>query len=72
MNMYEQFQNAGCQIEHWQSDMYVKKDSKSEEIVDKVRKERTINIGLFLDNHGVVWYDIPFGYIPYWENKEGK
>lgn len=66
MDIYEKFKAAGCQIENWQSDMYVKKDSVSDKIVQEIRKDKeVINIGRFLDDKGEMWYEIPFGFIPY-------
>lgn len=48
-------------IDHWQSDLYLRKNSISEKIISEYEYKNQVKI--FKDNiDHVAWYDVPFGY----------
>lgn len=48
-------------IDHWQSDLYLRKNSISEKIISEYEYKNQVQV--FKDNiDHVLWYDIPFGY----------
>ena len=67
MSIYEKAVSmlpADC-IDHHESDLYIKRTPKSSELV-KCYEYRTI-VEIFRSQlDGCIWFDIPFGYDPYW------
>jgi hypothetical protein len=64
-DIYEQMVKSGVELDHHESDLYVKKTPESEKIV-KGYKFRS-NVKVFKNNiDGTMWYDIPFAYTPWW------
>ena len=59
-------------IDHYYSDLYLRKSPKSTELVNKL-KYKDANVTTFRDNidHDI-WYELPFCYSPYWDKKESK
>lgn len=59
-------------IDHYYSDLYLRKSPKSTELVNKM-KYKDANVTTFRDNidHDI-WYELPFCYSPYWDKKESK
>lgn len=53
-------------IDHHSGDLYIKKTAASKAIIDRLENKALLSI--FRDSDGVAWYDLPFCYIPYWEN----
>lgn len=55
------------EIDHWQSDLYLKATPISEKLVDEYEWRGSVTT--FLDQvEGKLWYEIPFAFTPYWEN----
>jgi hypothetical protein len=55
-------------ISNWQSDLYLRKNSISDKLVNEYEFKQ--NVKTFKDNiDHVLWYDIPFAYTPFWEDK---
>lgn len=66
--IYEQLQAAGCEMDSHESDLYVKVTPESTAIVDSYQFKS--NVTTFTSQiDGERWYDIPFAYVPFWENK---
>lgn len=65
LSVRERLLNMGVSendIDHHESDLYVKKTKVSEEFVNSY--EFKCNVTTFVDDiNKEVWYDIPFGYI---------
>ena len=53
-------------IEHHNSDLYLKKTTAATAIV--ARLENKSLLSTFRDPAGVAWYELPFCFMPYWEN----
>lgn len=65
MSLYGELVLSGCTMDSHESDLYVERTPVSELIV-----ERYLGKGVKTfrnQNDGEVWFDIPFGYIPFWE-----
>ena len=62
------------QIDHWQSDLYVKVTPESKKIVEEFRNledaSKRITATTFKDQiNNELWYEIAFAYDPYWIEK---
>lgn len=53
-------------IDHHNSDLYIKRTPAAVALV--ARLENKALLSTFRDPDGVVWYDLPFCFAPYWEN----
>ena len=53
-------------IDHYNSDLYLKITPASAALV--ARLENKALLSRFRDPDGVTWYDLPFCFIPFWEN----
>lgn len=54
------------QIDHWQSDLYVKCTPESQKIIDSYMYKDQVTI--FRDQEKALWFDIPFAFKPYWDH----
>lgn len=68
--LYAQFLAAGCEIDHHESDLYVKVTPEAQAVLkawnaDPSRQVRTPTFISQID--GQHWYDIAFMYAPFWE-----
>ena len=63
--LYEELKEAGCEIDHHESDLYVLATAQAFLIVKRypVKYER------FVGSDGKFWLDIPFMYTPWWEHR---
>ena len=69
--IYDRMVAAGVEISHHESDLYVPDNEitrgiiseyQSKESVTRFRNQRT----------GTLWFDIPFGYKPFWDKRASK
>src|SRR5688572_29388364 len=66
--IYEQMLAAGVETGNHASDLYVPVTPTSIELVARYEFKR--NVKIFRNNiDGTRWYDIPFAYTPYWEER---
>jgi len=67
MTIYESLRDAGAEIDHRESDLYVK---YSREVVTLLKQYSGLkNVRAFVSQiDGAIWYDVPFAYDPYWKN----
>lgn len=66
--LYDQIVAKGLEIEHWQSDLYVKLTPEATELVEQY--EYPNNVTVFKSTKdGSEWYDIPFCYAPFWDSR---
>ena len=63
-SIYQRLVEAGCEIDHWQSDLYAKVTPQSTEIVNSWAAEQKFPVGQFLATDGSgMWFDIPFQFM---------
>lgn len=53
-------------IDHHASDLYLRKTPESTALLDRL--ENRALLSTFRDQDGAVWYELPFCFLPYWEN----
>ena len=53
-------------IDFHNSDLYLKRTPEADAII--ARLENKVLLSTFRDPDGVAWYDLPFCFIPFWEN----
>lgn len=55
-------------IDHHESDLYLRKTSESERLIMEYKFRS--NVTVFRDAiENALWYEIPFAYDPFWENR---
>lgn len=68
MSIYEEFKKAGVETDNHASDLYVPVNEATKKIISEY--EFKSNVTTFVSNiDGKTWYDIPFAYLPFWDNK---
>jgi len=68
-DIYEELKNRGIPISSYNSDLYVVVTNETKEIIDNY--EFKYNVTKFVDSvDGLLKYDIPFAFNPYWERRE--
>lgn len=69
--LYERLYAAGIEMDSHHSDLYVPVTPESREIIEQAKKDHpTILESIFVsDVDGKEWFDLPFEYQPYWEQK---
>lgn len=80
MTLYQKLLAASvpeAQLDHYYSDLYVLATPKNWKIIEQHCKEEGLSLDLFVKSFKSndetpprSWYDIPFAYDPYWEEKE--
>lgn len=64
MTLYDRLLNAGCQLDHHESDLYVRADRVAVEIL----KSGRLSFSYFISPiDGRVWAYVQFAYAPFWE-----
>ena len=59
------------EIDSHESDLYLKKTEVSEALVAEYQHRD--NVTTFVDQiEGILWYDVPFAYDPFWIEKEQR
>lgn len=69
VSIYDQCKLLGIETDHHESDLYVKKTPVSEVIVGEYEYKK--QVGTF-SYKGEPWYDIPFAFDPFWDDKRGN
>jgi hypothetical protein len=68
-SVYQALVAAGCEIDHHESDLYVRDTAEANEVLAQWPQDR-IRGRHFIDNiEHVAWLEIPFAYDPHWESK---
>lgn len=58
-------------IDHWESDLYLRKTPQTDALIREY--EYKANVKVFRDNiDHVLWYDVPFAYDPFWEERHRR
>ena len=69
--LYEKLKAANIPMSNHYSDLYAKVTPESEKII--FRYEYSNMVRQFISEiDNTLWYDIPFAYQPYWDNKPTK
>lgn len=67
MSLYSDLIAAGCEIDHHESDLYVKVTPQSRTIIERHCKFSPLPREFTSD--GVAWWEVPFAYEPFWSVK---
>lgn len=70
LSLYQLLIAAGCEIDHHESDLYVKATSEASRIIESYPLASNYQYTLFVspvDNQD--WWEIPFAYEPFWEGR---
>jgi hypothetical protein len=68
MNIYKEMIDLGVKIDNHESDLYVPVTPETTKIINLY--EFKSNVKPFICNiDKKLWYDIPFAYSPFWENR---
>ena len=66
--LYGEAKRLNIPMDNHESDLYLKVTHESQELIRKYDKNLTATIFKNqIDN--TFWFDIPFAYLPFWENK---
>lgn len=63
MSLYQQLKDAGCEMDHHESDLYVKATATAKEITKREGSREFFHHQVT----GELWIDLPFRYEPFWE-----
>lgn len=71
IDLYAALVAAGCEVDHHESDLYVRIAPAAAAIIQAYETRGTVtNRSTFRSAiDGSAWYDLPFHYTPYWEAK---
>lgn len=72
--LYEEMRAAGCEIDHHETDLYVKDTPEARAVLEayKVTGYGPVTVSAFRSEvDGAMWLDIPFYYAPAWPNWAG-
>lgn len=66
-DLYQRLKEAGVPLDSHESDLYAKATPEAERIFAEagVREPQTF----VSEMDGEIWYDIPYAYTPYWEQR---
>lgn len=69
MTLYETLLAAGCELDHHESDLYVKHTPEAETIIDNYNEGGgNASVRYFRSSaDGQMWIDVPFYYQPFWD-----
>lgn len=69
MSMYKELKARKQEIDHHCSDLYTPVNEVTKKLIENYEFKE--NVRTFINaNDKKEWFDIPFAYNPYWENKE--
>jgi hypothetical protein len=70
MDIYEEAQKLGVEIDHHASDLYIPVTPKTKKLIEQYEYRSIVKI---FQNQidGKSWYDIPFAYQPFWNKVSG-
>jgi len=70
--IYQDFIDAGCEVSHYESDLYVQDSTTARDIITS--HDKSIdgwNVRFFRSSHdGKMWIDLPFCYAPHWPTRK--
>jgi hypothetical protein len=73
MNMttlYDEFLAAQCELDHHESDLYVKADRVSRAIIAAARADRRLaTYPTLFRSEGALWFEVAFAWAPFWRRR---
>jgi len=66
MDLYTAAKKAGLEIDHHESDLYLKHSEQATNLIAVYDTGNTATV-FRSEIDGELWWDIPFAYLPYWE-----
>ena len=72
MSLYKALVDAGVEVSNRYSDLYFPVNEKTEAILAKFPKEKSITKRFKSEVDGERTYETPFAFAPYWEKKSEK
>lgn len=70
MSLYTDLRDAGCELDNHESDLYVKSDPTSREIIAQYKTDHPpcLVTRIFVNQtDGTQWIEVPFMFDPWWE-----
>lgn len=73
-SLYDQLNQAGCKLDHHESDLYVKQSLEATRIItDYETKGGITNQSKFVSQvDGEWWIELPFHFKPFWDQVSNK
>jgi len=68
--LWDEIKARGIPYDHHESDLYIPVTSETRAIVHQYDRNRTAT-AFISQIDGKMWFDIPFGYLPWWEKRTG-
>ena len=72
MSLYRELYDAGCKLDHHESDLYVLSTPESCAIIAKHEKAHGVHLAkqwFRSDQDGKLWIDLAFMFEPFWERR---
>jgi hypothetical protein len=67
MSLYSELLAAGLKLDSYRSDLYVRDCFDARQILERFPIEKS-NARRFVSNlDGLLWIEVPFAYVPWWE-----
>ncbi len=66
MTLYEDLKAAGCQLDSHESDLYIRATDTAKRILRAHNRQASL---FRSELDGKLWFDVPFAYDPFWENR---
>lgn len=66
MSIYEEMRRAGVELSSHESDLYARVCDESRHIVENYEFRESVQI-FSSQIDGMLWYDIPFAFDPFWD-----
>lgn len=70
VSLYQALKDSGAEISNYRSDLYVKASPRTWAIIKRYPLEHSITTGFHNNIDKQLWYEIPFAYVPFWEEVE--
>lgn len=70
--VYQECVKLGLEISHWQSDLYIVHSPEAFEMLKRLKEtnpKEVMNVSSFKGTDKRHWFEIPFAYQPYWDEK---
>jgi hypothetical protein len=72
-DIYKRAKDLGLKISSWQSDLYIRYSPESAALIEEWKKQKNaVRPTTFIGTDKNRWWELPFQYTPYWENKQKR
>ena len=74
MSLYGLCKLAGLQMDHYESDLYVRESGEAWELINQYQRQHGFHTARrFIDSiDGDAWIEIPFAYQPWWDERAAQ